>query len=177
MPSDKPSKRKNYNEGIGKTFNINVADPVAAKLTKHDKKLLRDVNEDVNDMIEYRRPAVKNAEEAILGYMALSQDVKPGRSKFFPPVLHAMVYTRMALEAASMPNVVYKHRHASSEPLMKFINAARKHAEQGDGDMRPPSLFCWFQQVFDQSLFGTGFRHLSYLLHKRLIHVKDDQGK
>lgn len=170
-------KRENYNEGIGKTFNLIFADPLKSKISKHHKKVLRDVNEDVNDMIEYRRPAVKNAEEAILGYMALSLDVKPGRSKFFPPVLHAMVYTRMALEAASMPNVVYKHRHASSEPLMKFINAARRHAEQGDGDMRPPSLFCWYQQCFDQSLFGVGFRHLSYLLHKRLIHVKDDQGK
>lgn len=177
MPREDPHKRKNYDEGIGKTFSILKTDPIETKISRHHKKLLREVNEDVNDMIEYRRPAVKNAEEAILGYMALSLDSKPGRSKFFPPVLHAMVYTRMALEAASMPNVVYKHRLASSEPMMKFINAAKRHAEQGDGDMRPPSLFCWYQQVFDQSLFGVGFRHLSYLLHKRLIHIKDDQGK
>ena len=139
---------------------------------------MQDTNRDVNDMIMYRRPAVKHAEEAIQGYMALAVGAKPGRSMFFPPVLHAIVYSRMALESASMPTCVYKHRLAESEPLMKFINAAKDNAERGDGNLRPPALFNWYLQNFDKLLFGVGFRHLTWRLQGRNINIKDpDTGK
>ena len=169
--------KQRYTKGVGDSFMVLKGDPIKAKIDGHHKKLMKQVNSDVNDMIEYRRPSVRMAEEAIMGYMALSPDVKPGRSKFFPPVLHAIIYSSLALKASSMPNVKYKHRLSKSEPLMKFLNAAKENAEHGDGDLRPPSLFCWFQQNFDVELFGVGFRHLSYLLLKKKIHVKNDRGR
>lgn len=137
---------------------------------------MNEVNADCSDHIAYRRPAIKHAEEAIQGYQALQTVSKPGRSVFFPPTLHAITYSRMALESASMPTVQYKNRLAASEPLMKFINAAKDNAERGDGNLRPPALFNWYLQNFDKLLFGVGFRHLTYLLQKRVINVKDDKG-
>lgn len=166
--------KQRYTEGIGRTFGILSQGP-EGKMSTHHRKLMREVNQDVSDMIAYRRPAVKYAEEAIQGYMALSVGAKQGRSSFFPPVLHAIVYSRMALEAASMPNVVYKHRLASSEPLMKFINAAKRNAEAGDGNLRPNAIFNWYLQNFDKLLFGVGFRHLTYLLQARTVNIKDSR--
>lgn len=148
-----------------------------AKVSSHHRKLMQDVNRDVNDMILYRRPAIKNAEQAIQGYMALNIGAKPGRSTFFPPVLHAIVWSRMALEAAEMPDVTYKARLASSEPLMKFLNAAKKSAEAGDGNLRAPSLANWYKQNFDKLLFGVGFRYLTWMLWTRKVNIKDSNGK
>lgn len=125
----------------------------------------------------YQKPALKYAEEAIQGFMALQTASKPGRSSFFPPTLHSIVFSRMALESTNQPTVQYKHRLAKSEPLMKFINAAKDNAERGDGNLRPPSLFNWYQQNFDKLMFGVGFRHLTYLLQTRVINIKDDKGK
>lgn len=166
-----------YTDGIGKNFSLVIQNPIDAKIDQHHKKLMNDVNADVQDMIDYRRPAIKHAEEAIQGYMALSTASKPGRSSFFPPTLHAIVYSRMAAESASMPEVKYKHRLPNSEPLMKFINAAKDNAEKGDGNLRPPSLFNWYLQNFDKLLFGVGFRHLTYLLQARVINIKNDKGE
>lgn len=154
-----------------------MKDPILAKVDNHHKTLLKNVNQDCYDHIAYRRPAVKFAEEAIQGYQALNTASKPGRSSFFPPVLHSIIYSRMALEAANMPDVQYKNRNASSEPLMKFINAAKENAEAGDGNMRPPAIFNWYLQNFDKLMFGVGFRHLTYLLQSRVINIKDENGK
>lgn len=164
-------------QGIGPNFGIHKKVGGEADISREHKKIMREVNEDVADMIEYRKPAIITAEEAIQGYMALAMDGKPGRSKFFPPVLHAIVWSAMAINAAHKPKVVLKHRLARSEPLMKFLNAAIENAENGDGDKRPPSEFAFYQQSFDQILFGVGFRHLTYLLQKVKRHVKDDRGR
>ena len=166
-----------HTEGIGKHFNVIKTSPALGEISLHHKNLMKEVNEDVNDHILYRAPGIINAEEALIGYMALSLDTKPGRSKFFPPVLHSITWSAMANYAAQEPKAKIKHRLAKSEPIIKFLNAAVANAERGDGDMRPPSLFVWYQQSFDQILFGVGFRHLTYLVQKRLIHIKDDSGK
>ena len=165
--------------GIAETFRLMAegAAPSDSRNTTREKKLLQEVNADVDDMIEYRKPAVQIADEAIQGYMAMAIGSKEGRSMFFPPTLHAIVYSRMSLEAASMPKVIYKHRLSQSEPMMKFLNAAKANAETGDNNLRPDSQFLWFQQNFDKLLFGVGFRLLTYLLQTRIIHVKDRNGK
>lgn len=165
-------------EGIGRNFMLDIEDAVKEKIPKSLRKICNQANEDVTDMIKWRRPAAQIAEEAVIGYMAMAESSKTGRSRFFPPTLHAIVYSRMALEAATIPDVKYKHRRAQSEPLMKFINAAKKNAELGDSSMRPPALFNWYMQNFDKLLFGVGFRYLSYLVQTQVIHVKDeDSGK
>lgn len=165
-------------QGIGKTFMQIRSDPKAQKIPQSLRKLCQQASADCADMAMWRRPAAQMAEEAILGYMAMAQASKTGRSSFFPPTLHAIVYSRMALESATIPNVVYKHRRAKSEPQMKYINAAKKNAESGDYNMRPPALFNWYMQNFDKILFGVGFRYLSYLCQTRVINVKDeDTGK
>lgn len=148
--------------------------------SKEDKRLSEEVDADVHDMEEYARPARERGKDAIQGYMALSFDgaaQNDGRSRLFPPVIHAAVYARMAMEAANTPRVEFKYRKSSSEPKMRWLNAALRNSEAGDGNLRAPATHLWFQQNFDKILFGTGARYQSYLLQTRLIHVKDDDGK
>jgi len=149
----------------------------AWRLSKSDAKEHYEINRDIDDMIKYAQPARKAGRNAIQGYMAIANMTKQGRSNIFPPTIHAMVYSRMAMEAANIPNVQYKHRLGASEPKMKWINAARKNAEQGDGNMRPHSVHLWMNQNFDKILFGVGFRYLSYLLQTRIVRIKDSNGK
>lgn len=146
--------------------------------TEEDRKLHEFVNADVRDMENYAAPARQAGRDAIQGYMALTLAQFPdNRSKLFVPKLHAIVYSRMAMEAANMPKITYKHRKSASEPKMKFINAARENAETGDDNLRPHSLHLWFHQNFDKILLGVGFRYLSYLYQERMVTVKDDDGK
>lgn len=128
-------------------------------------------------MIQYASSARKQAKDSIQGYMAIANLTKQGRSNIFPPTIHALVYSRMAMEAANIPSIEYKHRLGVSEPKMRWVNAARKNAEAGDNNMRPHSVHLWMNQNFDKILFGTGFRHLSYLLQTRVIKIKDEAGK
>jgi hypothetical protein len=148
--------------------------------SKEDKKLSEEIDADVQDMEEYARPARERGKDAIQGYMALSFDganQNDGRSRLFPPVIHATVYARMSMEAANTPKVEFKHRKSSSEPKMRWINAALRNSEAGDGNLRAPASHLWFQQNFDKILFGTGGRYQSYLLQTRVVHVKDENGK
>lgn len=144
-----------------------------------ERQLYNEIAEDVKDMVEYARPAREKGRNAIQGYMAMALEPfrASNRSRIFPPTIHAMVYSRIAMEAANPPNVMYKARKLSSEPKMKFINAAKRNAEQGDGNLRPDSRHLWFHQNFDKVMFGVGFRYLSYLTQTRMNHVKDRQGK
>ncbi len=144
------------------------------KLSKFDQNRHMEVNLDVDDMIKYAQHARKQGKDAIQGYMAIANLTKPGRSNIFPPVIHAMIYSRMSMEAANIPNVQYKHRLGASEPKMRWINAARKNAEAGDNNMRPPSVHLWMNQNFDKILFGVGFRYLSYLLQQRIVKITVD---
>lgn len=149
------------------------------KLEGEDKKLHELIMEDCKDMDEYAKPAREVGKEVVQGYMAIAADARQndGRSRLFPPVLHGIVYSSLAMQAANTHAVTLKHRKASSEPKMKFLNAALKHSEQGDGNLRPPSLHLWHTQSFDKELFGVGARYQSYLLQTRNVKVKDESGK
>lgn len=128
-------------------------------------------------MDEYARPARENGKIAIQGYMALAKKTHANRSEIFPPTIHAVTYSRIAMEAANIPKVEVRARKKSSEPKMKVINAALRNVEQGDGDVRPHSYHQWMHQNFDKCLLGTGFRFQGYHLQTRKIHVKNSQGK
>lgn len=165
-----------------------MAEPLLSKATQiesfqfqneEDKKLWQEVCEDVKDMDDYAQPARDIGREVIQGYMAVALDAKQGgnRSRLFPPVLHGIIYSSLSMQAANLPNVKYKHRKASSEAQMRFLNAALKHSEQGDGNLRPPSLHLWFNQNFDKELLGVGARYQSYILQTRKVHVRNDQGQ
>jgi len=145
--------------------------------SEDDRKLNNQVNLDVHDMDRYARPARQIARSAVQGYMAMTRPPDIGRSRFFVPKLHAITYSRMAMEAANIPRVEYKARNSASEPKMRFINAAKDNAEMGDGNLRSDALNLWFHQNFDKILFGVGFRYLSYLLQTRIIRVKDEKGR
>jgi len=143
----------------------------AYKLSKADQKKHYEINLDIDDMIKYAQPARKNGRDAILGYMAISPTPKQGRSNIFPPTIHALLYSRISMEAANIPNIEYKHRLGASEPKMKWINAARKNAEAGDTNLRPHAVHLWMNQNFDKILLGVGFRYLSYLVQTRIIKI------
>jgi len=149
----------------------------AYKLSKTDQKKHYEINLDIDDMIKYAQAPRKQGKDAIQGYMAIANLTKQGRSNIFPPTIHAIVYSRMSMEAANIPNIQYKHRLGVSEPKMRWINAARKNAEAGDNNMRPHAVHLWMNQNFDKILFGTGFRYLSYLLQTRVVKIKDSTGK
>ncbi len=141
-----------------------------------DKKIVNQVNTEVKDMDESAQFPRQEAKAAINGYMALTRPPGVnGRSKLFIPKIHSIVYSRIAMEAASMPTVEYKARNEDSEMKMQFINAAKDNAETGDGNLRPDAINLWFHQNFDKILFGVGFRYLTYHLQKRTIRVKDDK--
>ncbi len=142
-----------------------------------EKELNDQVNRDVEDMDKYANPARQIARSAIQGYMALTRPPDIGRSRFFVPKLHAITYSRMAMEAANLPTIEYKARNSKSEPKMQFINAAKDNAETGDGNLRSDSLNLWFHQNFDKILFGVGFRYLTYNLQTRIVKVRDEKGK
>lgn len=144
---------------------------------EEQRKLHELVNRDCRDMDEYAKPARDAARVAIQGYMALTRKTYTNRSDIFPPTIHAILYSRIAMEAANVPRVEFKARKKSSEPKMKTLNAALRNVENGDGDLRAPSIHQWFHQNFDKILFGVGFRFQGYHLQTRLIHIKDEQGK
>ena len=146
--------------------------------SKKNKAIFSQVMEDCKDMDEYAKPARDAAKEAIQGYMALSYNAKQaGRSNLFIPKIHSIVYARLAMEAANIPKVEYKARKSSSKQKMKFLNAAKNNAEQGDDNLRPSALNLWFHQNFDKVLLGTGFRFLTYLYQTRVVQVKNDEGE
>lgn len=149
------------------------------KMGDEDKRLYKEVNEDINDMIEYAKPSRQYGRDAVQGYMALAliRFKDPNRSKVFFPWLHGIVYSRIAEEAANIPHVEFKARVATEEPKMKFLNAALRNAEEGDHDLRPPASHLWHNQVFDKDLLGIGFRKLGYLLQERMVKIKDEDGK
>ncbi len=128
-------------------------------------------------METYANPARKAARDAIQGYMALVRQTYSKRTTIFPPTIHAVVYARLAMEAAQPPRVEVKARKRVSEPKMKMLNAAIRNAEDGDGNLRPDSQNLWFQQNFDKIMYGTGFRFLGYHFQKRVVHVRDDEGR
>lgn len=144
--------------------------------SKEQKELWTQIQEHVKDMEEYARPAREAAKESIQGYMALLTNTYANRSKVFPPTIHAVTYSRMALEAANTPKVEIKARKRSSEPKAKMLKAAVRNAEDGT-ELRPDSQHLWFHQNFDKILLGTGFRFLSYLYQERIVRVKDEFGK
>ncbi len=154
-----------------KTLRVKKQVGQAYRLSKGDQKKHFEINRDIDDMIKYAQPARRAGRDSILGYQAIANNTKPGRSNIFPPVIHSMIYARMSMEAANIPNVQYKHRLGASEPKMRWINAARKNAEAGDNNMRPPSVHLWMNQNFDKILLGVGFRYLSYLLQKRTVRI------
>lgn len=143
-----------------------------------NRAIFKQVMDDCKDMDDYAKPARDAAREAIQGYMALSYSGrKAGRSNLFIPKIHSVVYARLAMEAANVPNIEYKARKSSSKQKMKFINAAKENAEQGDDNLRLSSTNLWFHQNFDKILLGVGFRFLSYLYQTRVVQVKNDKGE
>src|SRR3990167_201009 len=147
------------------------------KMSKEEKELFAFVMEDCQKMDEKAKPARRMGTIAIQGYMGLAKRTFANRSDLFPPTIHAVCYSRIAMEAANLPKVELKARRKSSESKMKTLNAALKNAEQGDGNIRPHSHHQWFHQNFDKVLLGVGFRFLGYHLQTRKIHVRDAKGK
>ena len=150
-----------------------------SKMSAEDQKIYKEAEADVFDMIEYAKPTRQYGRDAVQGYMALAlvRFKDPNRNKTFFPWLHGIVYSRLAEEAANVPHIEYKARHQASQTRMKFLNAAKENAEEGDGNFRPPAAHLWHNQVFDKDLFGVGFRKLGYLLQTRVVKIKDENGK
>lgn len=146
--------------------------------TEEQKKIHAQVNYECDDMDKYAAPARQAGKDAIQGYMALTlRDYQDNRSRLFIPKIHAITYARMSMEAANLPKVEYKARKSQNRGKMKFLNAARENAEQGDGDLRADARNLWFHQNFDKILLGTGFRYLTYLLQRRVVTIRDDNDK
>lgn len=159
--------------------NVNVLDSKKGFnfRSKSDRELFERVTADIDDMIRFATPARKAAKESVLGYMAIANLTRQNRSNVFPPTIHAIIYSRLAIESANVPEVEFKHIKGESEPKMRWLNAAREHAERGDGNLRPPAEHLWFNQNFDKMLFGTGFRYLSYLFQERTVRCLNSSGK
>ncbi len=143
-----------------------------------EKKLHAWVNAEVQDMIDYARPARELGSDAIRGYMSIvhkSRNYKKDRSDISFPLLHSVIYSRMTIEAARAPQCKFKARTEEDEPNMKWIEATIKNSEKG-GFNRAPVDHVYFEQVFDKNLLGVGAVYQGYEFQTRLTHVRDENG-
>lgn len=136
-------------------------------------------NAEIEDMIDYARPAREIGSDSIRGYMGVvhkSRNHKKDRSDIVFPLMHATIYSRMVIEAARAPQMKMEARHESDEPNIKWVEATIRGALAG-GPHKPPYDHVYFEQVFDKNLLGVGAVYAGYEFNTRIGHVKDDNGK
>ena len=144
-----------------------------------EKKLWAWVNAEVQDQIDYARPARELGSDAIRGYMNIvhkARTYKKDRSDISFPYLHSVIYSRMTIEAARAPRVKIRARTEEDVPNMKWIEAAIKDSEKGSYN-RAPVDHVYFEQVFDKNLLGVGAVFQGYEFQTRLTHVRNEKGK
>lgn len=132
------------------------------------------VNAECMDMEDYARPARELGSDAIKGYMNVVRRsrARKDRSDITFPLLHSVIYSRQAIEAARAPQVKFRPRTQADEPNMRWIEAAIKASERGSWN-RPPVDHTYFEQVFDKNLLGVGAVHVGYEFQTQLVHVFD----
>ncbi len=144
-----------------------------------EKRLHAWVNAEVQDTIDYARPAREIGSDAIRGYMTVvqkSRTYKKDRSDISFPLLHSVIYSRMTIEAARAPQVKFKARSEVDTPNMKWIEDAIKDSERGKFNKAPVD-HVYFEQVFDKNLLGVGAVKVGFEFQTRAIHIRDENGQ
>jgi len=132
------------------------------------------VNAEVEDMIDYARPTRELGSDAIQGYMSVVHRAKTrkDRSDITFPLLHSVIYSRQAIEAARAPKVKFKARTDADKPNLKWIEASIKHSERG-GYNHVPVDHTYFEWTFDKNLFGVGGVYVGFEFQTQICHVFD----
>ena len=139
-----------------------------------EKQLHAWVNAEVMDMEDAARPAREMGSDAIKGYMNVvhRSRTRKDRSDITFPLLHSVIYSRQAIEAARAPQVKFRPRTQADEPNMRWIEASIKASEKGSWNKQPVD-HTYFEQVFDKNLLGVGAVHVGYEFQTQLVHVFD----
>lgn len=130
------------------------------------------VNAEVEDMIDYAKPARELASDAIQGYMSVvarSRTSKKGSDITFP-LLHSVIYSRQAIEAARAPRVKFKARTESDKQNMQWIESSINSSERGSYNS-PPVDHTYFEWTFDKNLCGVGGMYVGFEFQTQTMHV------
>lgn len=132
------------------------------------------VNAEVEDMIDYARPARELGSDSVQGYMSVvgASRKRKDRSDITFPLLHSVIYSRQAIEAARAPKVKFRPRTDADKQNMKWIEAAILNSERGSYD-KPSVDHTYFEWTFDKNLCGVGAVYVGFEFQTQILHVQN----